>query len=86
VAGSGCRPGGACAGSDPLRCNCGALCQLYRRPRLFARALLRERHGYRGELRAIGDVLRDQLSYLARCGYDAFALRADQDPEQRCLP
>jgi len=44
--------------------------------------LLRERHGYRGELRAIGDVLRDQLCYLSRCGFDAFALRADQNPEQ----
>jgi uncharacterized protein (DUF934 family) len=44
--------------------------------------LLRERYGYRGELRAIGDVLRDQLYYLSRCGFDAFALRADQDPEQ----
>jgi uncharacterized protein (DUF934 family) len=42
--------------------------------------LLRERYDYRGELRAIGDVLRDQLFYLARCGFDAFALRADQDP------
>ena len=41
--------------------------------------LLRERYGYRGELRAIGDVLRDQLYYLSRCGFDAFALRADQD-------
>jgi uncharacterized protein (DUF934 family) len=44
--------------------------------------LLRERHGYRGELRAIGDVLRDQLHYLWRCGFDAFALRADQNPLQ----
>ena len=44
--------------------------------------LLRERYGYRGELRAIGDVLRDQLYYLSRCGFDAFALRADQDPAQ----
>ncbi len=44
--------------------------------------LLRERHGYRGELRAIGDVLRDQLYFLHRCGFDAFALRADQDAEQ----
>ena len=41
--------------------------------------LLRERHGWRGELRAIGDILRDQLGYLARCGFDAWALRADQD-------
>ena len=44
--------------------------------------LLRERYGYKGELRAIGDVLRDQLYYLSRCGFDAFALRADQDPKQ----
>jgi uncharacterized protein (DUF934 family) len=42
--------------------------------------LLRERYGYRGELRAVGDVLRDQLFYLSRVGFDAFALRADQDP------
>src|SRR5688500_4659621 len=41
--------------------------------------LLRERYGWRGELRAIGDILRDQLGYLARCGLDAWALRADQD-------
>jgi uncharacterized protein (DUF934 family) len=41
--------------------------------------LLRERHGWRGELRAIGDVLRDQLNYMARCGFDAFAVRADKD-------
>jgi uncharacterized protein (DUF934 family) len=44
--------------------------------------LLRERYGFRGELRAIGDVLRDQLFYLSRCGFDAFALRADQDPHK----
>ena len=41
--------------------------------------LLRERYGWRGELRAIGDVLRDQLFYLAQCGFDAFALRDGQD-------
>jgi len=41
--------------------------------------LLRERHGYQGELRAVGDVLRDQIFYLARCGFDAFLLREDQD-------
>lgn len=44
-------------------------------------ALLRQRYGYRGELRAIGQVLRDQLHYLRRSGFDAFALRADQDPQ-----
>ncbi len=34
--------------------------------------LLRERHGYRGELRAVGNVLRDQALFLHRCGFDAF--------------
>jgi uncharacterized protein (DUF934 family) len=43
--------------------------------------LLRERYGYRGELRAFGAVLRDQLLDLARCGFDAFALRAEEDPQ-----
>ncbi|HEY0336251.1 MAG TPA: DUF934 domain-containing protein [Burkholderiales bacterium] len=43
--------------------------------------LLRERHGWRGELRAIGDVQRDQLYYLARCGFDAFVLREGEDVE-----
>jgi len=40
---------------------------------------LRNRCNYRGELRAIGDVLRDQLFYLQRVGFDAFAIRADKD-------
>jgi uncharacterized protein (DUF934 family) len=44
--------------------------------------LLRGRHGYAGELRAVGDVLRDQLYFLQRCGFDSFALRADQPPEE----
>ncbi len=43
--------------------------------------LLRERYGYQGELRAIGDVLRDQLRFYERCGFDAYALRADKDIE-----
>ncbi len=42
--------------------------------------LLRRRLGYRGELRAVGDVLRDQLFYLARSGFDAFQLREGADP------
>lgn len=41
--------------------------------------LLRTRYGYGGELRALGDVLRDQLFYLARVGFDAFAIRADKN-------
>lgn len=43
--------------------------------------LLRERYNYRGEIRAIGDVLRDQLFYMKRCGFDAFAVREDRDIE-----
>jgi uncharacterized protein (DUF934 family) len=43
--------------------------------------LLRERYGWRGELRAIGDVQRDQLFYLSRCGFDAFLLRDGEDAE-----
>lgn len=42
--------------------------------------LLRERYNYKGEIRAIGDVLRDQLFYMQRCGFDAYAVRADRDP------
>lgn len=42
--------------------------------------LLRERHGYRGELRACGPFTRDLLFYLARCGFDAFTLREGEDP------
>jgi uncharacterized protein (DUF934 family) len=41
--------------------------------------LLRERLGYQGELRAIGDVQRDQLYYLSQVGFDAFAVREDRD-------
>lgn len=47
--------------------------------------LLRRRHGYKGELRAVGDVLRDQLFYLARSGFDAFQLREGSDT-QAALP
>ncbi len=43
--------------------------------------LLRTRHGWRGELRALGDVLHDQLYALRRVGFDSFALRADRDPQ-----
>ena len=42
---------------------------------------LRTRLGYKGELRAIGDVLRDQLFFMQRVGFDAFATRADRSIE-----
>ncbi|MEN3367042.1 MAG: hypothetical protein V7606_4316 [Burkholderiales bacterium] len=40
---------------------------------------LRSRLGYTGELRAVGDVLRDQLFYMHRVGFDAFAVREDKN-------
>ncbi|WP_447748432.1 DUF934 domain-containing protein [Pseudomonas nicosulfuronedens] len=43
--------------------------------------LLREQFGYKGEVRAIGDVLRDQLFFMQSCGFDAYAIRADRDPQ-----
>ena len=42
-------------------------------------ALIRQRFGWQGELRAIGDVLIDQLIQLSRVGFDSFELRDDQD-------
>lgn len=44
--------------------------------------LLRERYGWRGELRAFGDIWRDQLFHLASCGFNAFALREGEDPRE----
>ena len=44
-----------------------------------AARLLRERYGYEGELRSVGDVLIDQLFFMQRCGFTSFALRGDQD-------
>lgn len=41
--------------------------------------ILRERLDYKGEIRASGDVLRDQLFYMQRCGFNGFELREDQD-------
>ena len=38
--------------------------------------LLRDRHGFRGELRAVGNVLADQILFMHRCGFDAFEVGA----------
>ncbi len=43
--------------------------------------VLRTRFGFSGEIRATGDVLADMLPLLARCGFDAVVLRADQSVE-----
>jgi uncharacterized protein (DUF934 family) len=48
--------------------------------RAYSKArLFRERFAYKGELRAVGEVLADQLQYMARCGIDAFALSEGKD-------
>jgi uncharacterized protein (DUF934 family) len=44
-------------------------------------ALLRTRHHWTGDLRATGDVLRDQLFYLKRVGFSSFAIREDRSAE-----
>jgi len=44
--------------------------------------LLRTRYGYKNELRAFGDVLRDQLFFLKRSGYSSFAIRKDRSAEE----
>ena len=48
--------------------------------RAFSQAfLLRRRRGFEGEIRALGDVLADQLAQMERSGFDVAVLRADQD-------
>jgi uncharacterized protein (DUF934 family) len=55
---------------------------IFRDGRSFSTAaLLRERFAWTGEIRAIGDVLIDQLLLGARSGFDSFALRADQNTD-----
>src|SRR2546425_10594972 len=52
----------------------------FRDGRAYSQArLLRERHGLEGELRATGQVLRDQFLFLARAGFDAFEVSKDAD-------
>jgi uncharacterized protein (DUF934 family) len=43
--------------------------------------MLRQHYGYAGELRAVGNVLRDQVGYMARIGFDAFEIDPKQDIE-----
>jgi len=52
----------------------------FRDGRAYSQArLLRERHGYDGELRATGQVLRDQFVFMLRSGFDAFEVVKDSD-------
>lgn len=47
--------------------------------------LLRTRFGFKNELRAFGDVLRDQLFFLKRSGFDSYLIRADRNAEEALL-
>ena len=54
----------------------------FRDGRAYSQArLLRERHGYDGELRATGQVLRDQFVFMLRAGFNAFEVKKDSDAE-----
>jgi uncharacterized protein (DUF934 family) len=54
----------------------------FRDGRAYSQArLLRERHGYDGELRATGQVLRDQFVFMTRAGFDAFEVKKDADAD-----
>src|ERR1700751_5585848 len=53
---------------------------IFRDGRAYSQArLLRERHGYKGELRATGQVLRDQFVFMLRAGFDTFDVKKDAD-------
>ena len=54
----------------------------FRDGRAYSQArLLRERHGFDGELRATGQVLRDQFVFMLRAGFDAFEVKKQADAE-----
>lgn len=54
----------------------------YRDGRAYTHArMLKERLGYAGEIRAVGDVLQEQLHFMQRCGFNAFDI-AGPDPEK----
>ena len=54
----------------------------FRDGRAYTQArLLRERHGYEGELRATGQVLRDQFGFMLRAGFDSFDVKKQADAE-----
>ena len=47
--------------------------------------ILRDHYNYQGDIRAVGDVLRDQLFYMQRCGITSFHLHEDRDFEDAIL-
>src|SRR4029453_3440818 len=55
----------------------------YRDGRAYTNARpLRERYRFKGEVRAVGDVLREQAGFMVRCGFDAFEPADGSTPEQ----
>jgi uncharacterized protein (DUF934 family) len=60
----------------------GLVFPTFRDGRAYSQArLLRERHGFKGELRATGQVLRDQFMFMLRAGFDAFEVKKEADAE-----
>lgn len=55
---------------------------IYRNGRAYSYArLLRDRYGYDGEIRAVGNVLQDQFYFMVRCGFDALEVQDKITPE-----
>jgi uncharacterized protein (DUF934 family) len=55
----------------------------FRDGRQYSQArILRERFGYVGEIRAVGDVLREQAGFMVRCGFDAFEPSDGSTPQE----
>jgi uncharacterized protein (DUF934 family) len=55
---------------------------VFRDGRAYSQArILREQHGFQGELRATGQVLRDQFLFMLRAGFDAFEVKKQGDAE-----
>lgn len=55
---------------------------IFRDGRAYSQArLLRERHKFKGELRATGQVLRDQFLFMIRAGFDAFEVKKEKDAQ-----
>lgn len=60
----------------------GLVFPTFRDGRAYSQArLLRERHKYKGELRATGQILRDQFVFMLRAGFDTFEVKKDADAE-----
>ncbi len=56
--------------------------ETFRDGRAYSKAfMLKTRLNFHGQIRAVGDVLRDQMAYMARCGFNTFVVRADKNIE-----